>query len=83
MVAFWGVVIVGVILLIRSVSGACLVDHIRWLERRVAAVDRDLDDTIARRPLWRAKEDLLRSMPGADRISGGASRPPLRGAARR
>jgi hypothetical protein len=41
-----------------------LVDHIRWLERRVAAVDRDLDDTIARSPVWRAKEDLLRSMPG-------------------
>jgi transposase len=32
-----------------------LVDHIRWLERRVAAVDRDLDDTIARSPVWRAK----------------------------
>jgi transposase len=41
-----------------------LVDHIRWLERRVAAVDRDLDDTIARSPVWRAKEDLLRSVPG-------------------
>jgi transposase len=41
-----------------------VVDHIRWLERRVAAVDRDLDDTIARSPVWRAKEDLLRSMPG-------------------
>ncbi len=39
-------------------------DHIRWLERRVAAVDRDLDDTIARSPVWRAKEDLLRSVPG-------------------
>jgi transposase len=31
-----------------------LVDHIRWLERRVTAVDRDLDDTIARSPVWRA-----------------------------
>ena len=41
-----------------------LVDHIRWRERRVAAVDRDLDDTIARSPVWRAKEDLLRSVPG-------------------
>jgi transposase len=41
-----------------------LVDHIRWLERRVAAADRDLDNTIARSPVWRAKEDLLRSMPG-------------------
>lgn len=41
-----------------------LVDHIRWLERRVVAVDRDLDDTIARSPVWRATEDLLRSVPG-------------------
>lgn len=41
-----------------------LMEHIRWLERRVAAVDRDLDDTIARSPVWRAKEDLLRSVPG-------------------
>jgi transposase len=39
-------------------------EHIRWLERRVGAVDRDLDHTIARSPVWRAKEDLLRSVPG-------------------
>jgi transposase len=35
-----------------------LVDHIRWLERRVAPVDRDLDDKITRSPVWRAKDDL-------------------------
>jgi transposase len=38
--------------------------HMRWLERRVAAVDRDLDDTIQKSPVWRAKEDLLRTVPG-------------------
>ena len=38
--------------------------HIRWLERRVADVDRDLDATIQGSPLWRAKENLLRSVPG-------------------
>jgi transposase len=38
--------------------------HIRWLERRIAAVDRDLDDTIQKSPAWRAKEDLLRTVPG-------------------
>ncbi len=38
--------------------------HIRWLERRVAAADRDLDDTIQKSPIWRAKENLLRSVPG-------------------
>ncbi|MDH4066995.1 MAG: transposase, partial [Acidobacteriota bacterium] len=41
-----------------------LVRHIRWLERRVAAVDRDLDDTIQQSPVWRAHEDLLRTVPG-------------------
>jgi transposase len=38
--------------------------HIRWLERRVAAVDRDLDDTIQKSPVWRVKENLLRTAPG-------------------
>ena len=38
--------------------------HIRWLERRLSTVDRDLDDTIQQSPVWRAKEDLLRSVPG-------------------
>jgi len=38
--------------------------HLRWLERRIAAVDRDLDDTIQRSPVWRAKEHLLRTAPG-------------------
>jgi transposase len=38
--------------------------HVRWLERRVAAVDRDLDDTIQKSPVWRVKENLLRTAPG-------------------
>ena len=42
--------------------------HIRWLERQRRAVDRDLDDTIQQSPVWRAKEDLLRSVPGVGLI---------------
>jgi transposase len=38
--------------------------HIHWLERRVTAVDRDLEDTLQKSPIWRAKENLLRSAPG-------------------
>lgn len=38
--------------------------HIRWLERRVADVDADLDGAIQHSPLWRVQEDLLRSVPG-------------------
>ena len=45
-----------------------ITDHLRWLERRVAAVDRDLDDTIQRSPVWRAKETLLRTVPGLEPV---------------
>jgi len=38
--------------------------HIRWLERRLADVDRDLEATIHASPLWRTQEDLLRTVPG-------------------
>jgi transposase len=38
--------------------------HIRWLERRLADVNRDLDKQIQSSPAWRAKDDLLQSAPG-------------------
>lgn len=38
--------------------------HIRWLERRIAGLDTDLDQAIRTSPVWRAQEDLLRSAPG-------------------
>ena len=41
-----------------------IIRHIRWLERRVAAVDRDLDATIQQSPVWRTQENLLRTVPG-------------------
>ena len=41
-----------------------LKQHIRWLERRLADVDSDMDQAIQQSPVWRAKEDLLRSVPG-------------------
>ena len=41
-----------------------IVQHIRWLERRLHDVDDDLDRTIQASPVWRAKENLLRSVPG-------------------
>lgn len=41
-----------------------LQQHIRWLERQLAEVDRDLEGTIQQSPVWRATEDLLRSVPG-------------------
>ena len=43
-------------------------EHIKWLQRQIKAVDRDLDDAIRRSPVWREKEDLLRSVPGVGRV---------------
>jgi transposase len=39
-------------------------NHIRWLERRVAAVDDEIGTTIEASPVWRVQDDLLRSVPG-------------------
>jgi transposase len=39
-------------------------NHIRWLERRVTDVDDEMNTRIQQSPVWRAKEDLLRSVPG-------------------
>lgn len=38
--------------------------HIRWLEARLEDRNRDLDRTLRNSPLWREREDLLRSVPG-------------------
>ena len=38
--------------------------HIRWLEQRVRDLDDDVTTRIHQTPVWRAKEDLLRSVPG-------------------
>jgi transposase len=38
--------------------------HIRWLEQQVAQIDRDLAHTIRESPVWREKDDLLRTVPG-------------------
>lgn len=38
--------------------------HIGWLRRQLSQVDADIDGTVRRSPLWRAKDDLLQSVPG-------------------
>ena len=38
--------------------------HIRWLEKRLDATDDDLRQAIETSPVWRVKEELLRSVPG-------------------
>jgi len=41
-----------------------LTQHIAWLERQLGRVDDDLDALIQASPLWRAKDNLLQSVPG-------------------
>lgn len=38
--------------------------HIAWLREELADIDRDLRQTIRSSPVWREKDNLLRSVPG-------------------
>lgn len=42
--------------------------HIRWLERRLDDVTKDLAEHIERSPIWRAQDDLFQSVPGVGPI---------------
>jgi transposase len=39
-------------------------EHLRWLDKRISQLDRDLHDRLRASPLWREKDDLLRTIPG-------------------
>ncbi len=38
--------------------------HIDWLERELKGLDKGHRETLLRSPVWRQKDDLLRSLPG-------------------
>ena len=38
--------------------------HINWLEQELKGLDEDLRQKLRRSPVWREKDDLLRSVPG-------------------
>lgn len=38
--------------------------HITWLEQELATIHSDLTTTMRQSPVWRGKEDVLRSVPG-------------------
>ena len=42
--------------------------HVRWLERELSGVDADLASAIRESVVWRAKDDLLRGVPGVGRV---------------
>jgi transposase len=42
--------------------------HIAWLKKRIAELDKDIGTKIRASPIWREKEDLLRSIPGFGKV---------------
>lgn len=42
--------------------------HVDWLERELERADQDLDQQLRNSPLWREREDLLRTVPGVGRV---------------
>src|SRR5215469_1573832 len=47
-----------------KVSHRSIDEHIRWLEKRLSNLDEELGTMIRNSPLWRERDDLLRSVPG-------------------
>jgi transposase len=43
--------------------------HLSWLENALAEIEGDLDGAVRGSPVWRAKEELLRSVPGVGPVS--------------
>jgi transposase len=43
-------------------------DHIRWLEKRLSGFDDDLGELIRHTPVWRERDELLRSVPGVGKV---------------
>jgi len=39
-------------------------EHMRWLDKRIHQLDRDLHDRLRASPLWRENDNLLRGIPG-------------------
>ena len=46
-----------------------LLEHIEWLRHELDEMDRDLEQSIRESPIWREKDNLLRSVPGIGPVS--------------
>ena len=46
-----------------------IAQHIIWLRKRLSEADDDLDAAIAQSPLWKAKSDLITSIPGVGKVT--------------
>jgi transposase len=52
-----------------KVQRKSLTVHIRWLDKRIAALDDDLNSRLRASAVWRAKDDLLQSIPGVGAVT--------------
>jgi len=43
-------------------------EHIRWLEKRLAGFDDELAGLVRETPIWRERDELLRSVPGVGKV---------------
>jgi transposase len=43
-------------------------EHIRWLEKRLSGLDDELAELIRETPIWRERDELLRSVPGVGKV---------------
>jgi transposase len=43
-------------------------EHIRWLKKRLSGLDEELGTMIRETPLWRERDELLRSVPGVGQV---------------
>ncbi len=43
--------------------------HIAWLDKRIAGIDTDLTKRLRESEAWRAKDDLLRGIPGVGAVT--------------
>src|ERR1700738_1237730 len=51
-----------------KVSYRSIDEHIRWLEKRLSGLDDELAELIRDTPLWRERDELLRSVPGVGKV---------------
>jgi transposase len=46
-----------------------LIEHIAWMENELDDIDKDLREQLQKSPIWREKDDLLRSVPGVGTVT--------------
>jgi transposase len=51
-----------------TIVKAMIQSHIEWLQAELAHIDEDLNTQIKHSPIWRARDDLLRSVPGIGKV---------------